>query len=154
MAQEQGPIVLEPGQGRAVPGPYGRSIVIKAAGEATGGTFSVLEFTASAGGSWTGAHAHPDAQEAWYVLEGELTFRIEDETFPAPAGTFILLPRGTKHTFGNTGSTTARYLVIYSPAGMEQYFPALSELVRASPSGQVDEEAVAELARRHGMEFR
>jgi hypothetical protein len=38
------------------------------------------------------------------------------------AGSFVLIPRGTVHTFGNAGSTPAKLLVILSPPGFEQYF--------------------------------
>jgi oxalate decarboxylase/phosphoglucose isomerase-like protein (cupin superfamily) len=38
------------------------------------------------------------------------------------AGSFVLIPRGTVHTFWNAGSTPAKLLVIFSPAGFEQFF--------------------------------
>jgi quercetin dioxygenase-like cupin family protein len=151
--KDTGGIFLGPGEGRAIPGPYGRSIVIKATGEATGGAFSVLEFTAPAGAPWTDSHLHPEAEEAWYVLEGELTFRIGERTVAAPAGSFLILPRGTPHAFGNTGSMMAKYLAIYSPAGMEHFFEELAELAEASPSSRPERAKVEGIARRHGMEF-
>ena len=113
----------------------------------------MLEFTAPPGGPWTDPHFHPEAEEAWYVLEGELTFRIRDRTVPAPAGSFIILPRGTPHTFGNTGTTVARYLAIYSPAGMEHFFEELADSAQASPTVRPDRTAIAAIAQRHGMEL-
>ena len=49
---------------------------------------------------------------------------------------FVLVPRGTAHTFGNTSETAARLLVIHAPA-MDAYFAQLHELwnPRSRPPG-------------------
>src|SRR6266702_1576529 len=92
-----------PGDLEPIPGPAGRSLVVRAGAEETKGAYTLLEFTAPVGGSWGTHHTH-DADEAWYILEGELTFRIGDDTFTAPAGSFVLAPGGVPHSNANTGS--------------------------------------------------
>ena len=91
--------------------------MIKVSGPETGGAYTLLEFTAPVGGEWTIPHVHRGAEEGWYVLEGELTFRLGDQTVRAPTGSFVLVPRGMLHSFGNTGTESARYLELFSPPG-------------------------------------
>lgn len=143
-------VVLAPGGGDAIPGPYGRSIAVKAHAADTAGAYSMLEFSAPPGGAWTAPHIHYDAEEAWYVLEGEFTYRIDEDLVVAPAGTFLLAPRGTLHSFGNTGDSVARNLTFFSPPGMERFFVAFHELVQAS-GGQPDPASVEALTRRFHM---
>ena len=60
-------------------------------------------------------HCHRVEDEAWYVLEGTLRFRYGAREFDATAGTGVLLPRGTPHTFWNPGPLPARYLLVIGP---------------------------------------
>ena len=45
------------------------------------------------------AHAHADEDDAFYILDGELTFVFGPERVTAPAGTFVLVPPGVEHGF-------------------------------------------------------
>jgi mannose-6-phosphate isomerase-like protein (cupin superfamily) len=151
-----GVVALPPGSGSAIPGAGlgpGTELVVKADQAATRGAYSLLEWRSAQGGTWVPPHIHEAEEEAWYVLEGELTFRIGDRTIPAPAGSFILVPRGTLHTFGNTGSVPARYLQLFSPGGMERYFAERAALLGAAAPGAPDRTALRELNQRYGMEF-
>jgi mannose-6-phosphate isomerase-like protein (cupin superfamily) len=138
MTQSDTPILSQPGQGEIIRIPLGRDILIKATGRETGGAYSLMEFTAPVGGDWTIPHVHRAAEEGWYVLEGELTFRMGDQTVLAPAGSFVLAPRGMLHSFGNTGTKTAKYLELFSPPGMERFFADLAALAANSPDGRMD----------------
>ena len=64
-------------------------------------------------------HAHVDEDDSFYVLEGELTFTVEDEEVLAPAGTFVLVPPGVRHTFANRGDRVARCVNVHAPAGFD-----------------------------------
>lgn len=61
-------------------------------------------------------HVHHADDEAWYVLEGQLRFRIGDEIRDVGPHGAVLAPMGTPHTFGNarTGQP-ARYLLLMTP---------------------------------------
>ena len=62
---------------------------------------------------------------------------------------FVLVPRGTAHTFGNAADRPARLLVIHAPA-MDAYFAALHDLWhRDEPPSREEEQA---LMARFGME--
>jgi len=56
-------------------------------------------------------HIHKQHADAFYVLEGEVTFGLgpELEKVVAPAGTFVLVPAGVIHGFDNEGPTEARF---------------------------------------------
>jgi mannose-6-phosphate isomerase-like protein (cupin superfamily) len=63
-------------------------------------------------------HVHHDADETWYVLDGELTVFVGDERFEAGPGDFVLGPKGVPHTFLVT-SESAEFLVSFAPAGTQ-----------------------------------
>lgn len=57
-------------------------------------------------------HLHRKDDEAWYVLEGMLCVRVGTEQVQAKAGSAVLVPRGTPHTYWNPGPGPARYLLV------------------------------------------
>jgi oxalate decarboxylase/phosphoglucose isomerase-like protein (cupin superfamily) len=109
------------------------------------------------------AHLHRREAEAWYVLEGELTFRFGDRTAVAPAGAFVFSPPGVAHSFGNAGERPARYLELFVPGGFEGLLVERTALERAAleralpPVGSrqhdiLDEETLEALSRKYGTE--
>jgi mannose-6-phosphate isomerase-like protein (cupin superfamily) len=65
-------------------------------------------------------HEHRDEDDVFYVLEGELTFDVGSGEVPAPAGTFVLVPPGVRHTFANRTAEPVRVLNIHAPAGFDR----------------------------------
>ena len=66
-------------------------------------------------------HTH-DFDEAFYMLEGELIFQVEDERFTRRAGEFAFAPRNVAHALANHSDADARYLLVCTPAGLERHF--------------------------------
>src|SRR3954453_18262036 len=60
-------------------------------------------------------HVHRNDDEAWYVLEGRLGFRVDGEVLVAGPGDGVLVCRGSVHTFWNPGPEAARYLLVMPP---------------------------------------
>ncbi len=60
-------------------------------------------------------HIHHADDEAWYVIEGRLGFRVGDETVEAGAGECVFVERGTPHAYWNAGSEPARYVLVMAP---------------------------------------
>jgi quercetin dioxygenase-like cupin family protein len=60
-------------------------------------------------------HVHPEADETFYVLEGELLMRIDGTEHSVRKGGVLVVSRGTPHTFVVT-SQTARFLLAFTPA--------------------------------------
>ena len=93
-----------------------------------GDDFVLVEWTAEVGRHWIAPlHVHHADDEAWYVLEGELGFRLGDEEVVAGAGSALMAPRGTPHTFWNAGEVEARYLLV-----MTRRIAHLIEAIHAS----------------------
>src|SRR5436309_9125957 len=57
-------------------------------------------------------HLHRNDDEAWYVLEGSLCVKMGDEEVEVRAGSGVLVPRGTPHTYWNPGPERVRYLLV------------------------------------------
>src|SRR5215210_7291702 len=89
--------------------------------EESGGHVSVIDNIVPAGTKGPFLHKH-DFDEAFYMLEGELTFQVEDELITARAGDLAFAPRGVAHTFTNRSGAPARYVLVCTPAGFERYF--------------------------------
>ncbi|WP_405059531.1 cupin domain-containing protein [Kribbella sp. NBC_01505] len=91
---------------------------IKARADQTHGGFGLIEATVPAGGG-PPPHAHPDEEETFYLLSGELEFLDGEETFLAKAGDFVHIPRGVRHRFHNIGNHAAKMLFFFTPGGVE-----------------------------------
>jgi quercetin dioxygenase-like cupin family protein len=116
-----------PGDGMTVRGPVGGPLTFKVRAGETGGRMTALENVIPPG-EGPPLHRHAREDETWQVLDGELRFRLGDEIHSAPAGTFVFVPRGVPHCFQNVGDGPARILVIFTPAGMEEFFERMAEL--------------------------
>ena len=117
-------IVVPPGEGEVVPRRFGERTVVKAAEAETRGAYAVRENTVPAGFGGVPFHRHREAEEAFYVLEGELTVFTEARTLAAPAGAFVLVPRGTVHSIANRGAVPVRWLTLISPAWVSGWIQA------------------------------
>lgn len=73
----------------------------------------------SGGQDVAGPHVHHRHTDAFYVLEGELTFRLgcEAEKVALQRGGFAAVPPGVAHSFGNAGVRPARWLTIHAHDG-------------------------------------
>ena len=89
--------------------------------EQTGGHASIVEIVAEAGFPGPPLHVH-DFDEAFCVLDGELTFQVEHDLMTKEAGDLAFVPRGVPHTLANRSGASARYLLICTPAGFERSF--------------------------------
>jgi quercetin dioxygenase-like cupin family protein len=77
--------------------------------------------------AWDGPPLHHhDFDEAFYVLEGELTLQVGEEVTTAAAGSLAFAPRGVHHTVANTADAPARYLLVCTPGGFERMFSRLA----------------------------
>ena len=80
-------------------------------------TFGIIDF---APGRELESHVHSDEDDSFYILEGELTFLLGDETVVATPGTFVLVPPGVEHGFRNDGQVPVRMVNVHAPAGFDR----------------------------------
>lgn len=120
MTLNQQGIVMMPHEGDVLT-VAGDTVTFKALGQNTKGQYALIEIVCNPEVG-TPPHIHSREDEAFYVLEGEVEFRLDDQTILATPGTFLHSPRGQKHSFKNTGTTRARMLCWVTPAGLEMFF--------------------------------
>jgi mannose-6-phosphate isomerase-like protein (cupin superfamily) len=137
----------------------GSLATIKATARDTGGHYSLVEVLEPQGADGP-LHVHHHEDEGFWILEGEVTFRIGETTLRAGPGSFVFGPKGVPHTY-RVDVGPARILFLLSPAGFEAFIRASSEPARTltlpPPTEEVpsDEELemLAALARDHGAEI-
>ena len=142
-------VVLAPGAGRNISlGPAG-TVTLKAVAADSGGTLSAYEFVTPPATAGPPLHLHRTWDEAFYVLDGEMTFLIDGHTHTAPSGSFVFVPRGILHTFWNPGDAPAKQLVVFTPAGIEAYFEEVTRVLADGGDEALD--AAAALMAKHDM---
>lgn len=94
---------------------------VKARAGDTGGALSVLEGRFVGKGYGPPLHIHHFEDEAIYVIEGQIRFRVGEREFVAGPGSWVWQPRGVPQAF-SLESETARALVIFRPGGIERMF--------------------------------
>ncbi len=148
----------EPGEGEAWWW-FGVLATVKATAEQTGGRYSLVEILAPEG--YPGVlHVHHFEDEGFYILEGELTLYVGEETIKARPGSFLFGPKDVPHAF-TVDSGPARLLFVLSPAGLEGLIremgePARSLSIPPPPEEEPDEaemERLAAIAARYGGEI-
>ncbi len=81
--------------------------------------FVIVEWSVSGSSEWewiAPLHVHHADDEAWYVLEGALRFRLGEEECEAGPGQAVFAPRGTPHAYGNARrGEPSRYLLVMTP---------------------------------------
>jgi mannose-6-phosphate isomerase-like protein (cupin superfamily) len=124
-------------------------------GEQSGGAYSLSE-TWGARGNMPPLHVHRRNDETFYVLEGDVRLFVGDRELMLAPGQAALAPRGVPHSY-RVESDRARWIVINSPAGFEQFLRAASEpapRAELPPAGRhSDPAALAKAAAEQGIEI-
>ncbi|WP_394121958.1 cupin domain-containing protein [Planococcus donghaensis] len=129
---------------------------VKATGEDTNGVFSLLE-ELHPPGCETPLHVNNNEEITYYIQEGELAFSVGEKTIRGIPGTCVYVPRHIKHKFKVEGSSPAKVLTMFTPAGGEQFFversvPAAEyELPTVPVKPNMD--TLEETAKKYGIEI-
>ena len=121
---------VDSGQGQYI-SVVGDSYCILISGEQTRGSYAVIDMLIPPGGG-PGPHSHTDIQEMFYVVEGEIEFKMEGRKYSAQKGSLINIPLGgAVHCFKNTSDTVAHLLCTVMPAGLDAFFQEIGIPVEA-----------------------
>lgn len=132
----------------------GGSYRIILSGAQTNGAFAIIEMTVPPGAG-ANPHAHPNIVETFTVLEGEVTFKSELGTYLAQKGSLVKIPKGGMvHGFKNLTDTPAKLLCTVYPAGLDDCFIELSDLLEANPNMEALEKMknIKAIAEKYGNE--
>jgi mannose-6-phosphate isomerase-like protein (cupin superfamily) len=119
------------------------------AGGPSEGRFSLVEHPIVPRGLAAPVHVHRREDEFSFVLEGRWGFQLGPDVVYAEPGDLVYKPRDVWHTFWNATDEPARLLEIISPAGFEQLFVELADLLQTDPANV---EATAALGAKYGVE--
>ena len=106
-------VVIAPGEGHRL----GNVEFLARTADTPRFNFSIIEIAA---GRELEAHVHEGEDDAFYILEGEMTFVLSEREVSAPPGTFVLIPPGVEHGFRNDGDVPVRMLNIHAPGGFDR----------------------------------
>jgi len=126
----------------------GTLIVIKSTGEDSGGAYTLMEQVAPPGFS-PPLHMHHVEDEAYYVLEGQVRFKVGNREFDVGAGGYAFLPSKVPHTFRVEGSQPARILIWSLPSGFDGLIRSIGVEAPAHelpPSGPLKPDLLERLA--------
>jgi len=146
--------VVKPGEGKLV-WAAGDNYTFKVTGDDTGETYSLFEglVPPHAGPP---AHWHEREFEAFYILEGELTFHTKEGSIKAGPGAYVHIPMNLLHTFENMSNRPVRMLALVAPAGMEHFLEEIGRQVydrsaTPAPITQSDIEKITAVAPKYGI---
>lgn len=120
----------------------------------TDGAFSLSEQLLPLG-SAPPVHRHTREDEAWIVLDGEVSFFLNGQEHHATAGTYVFGPRGYEHTF-LVRSQTARMATLLLPGACEEFFHSTGHRATSltlPPPSEPDLGALMQGMARFGIEM-
>jgi quercetin dioxygenase-like cupin family protein len=126
-------------------------IFIKA-GAATGSPHLAFGTQQIPVGAGIPVHRHLEMDEAFYVLEGNGAFTLNDVRHPLEKGGTIFIPRNAWHGFTNPDQELL-LLWIMTPAGLDGFFRETCNPPGVPPK-PLTKAQVGEIARKYATEFR
>jgi len=136
--------IVLPGQGKS----YDWSkdhVFVKSTLDLSGGRVTLVEDRLKPG-FFLARHHHKKMIEIFYVLDGVVEFKFDDEIVAAQPGTVLNVPPGVWHEV--TTRDGARLLTIFSPGGFDAY---LEELVSLTEGQYADAAFMRDLSERYDI---
>jgi quercetin dioxygenase-like cupin family protein len=138
---------------------FANLVEVKLSQGTSGGQMSVVELVGPTG-DMPPLHLHRTDDEAWYVLEGEMSFFVGNaQRIAVRAGGLAFGPKGVPHTYRVDSNEGARWLAICTPGDFERFVLAASRPAERAELPHLvnpsDEEiaSVAALAAEHDIEL-
>lgn len=101
----------------------GERIVFRKTAADTAGELLEFDLHLAPDGHVPGAHVHPEQEERFHVISGQMKFRMGGKKIVAGPGETVIVPAGKIHKFANAGDEEAHVRVEVVPAlDMEELF--------------------------------
>ncbi|MGX1307375.1 quercetin dioxygenase-like cupin family protein [Amorphus suaedae] len=71
-------------------------------------------------------HIHHNEDEVIHLVEGEVRFWLDGESFVRGSGDTVFIPRGKEHGFFILSETPARFVTCMTPGGFEGFFASVA----------------------------
>ncbi len=123
-----------------------------ATGADTDGQYFLVEAVVPPGGG-PPPHIQTREEEAFYILQGTLTFYGDEGEIEAGPGTYLNIPKGAKHRFRNNSNDVARMLFFFAPAGIEGLFDQLAAMDEPAGDRESLIAALNALGEKYGVEY-
>ena len=120
---------------------------VKVAAADTGGAYALMEDNLKREFA-LGLHLHRAHAETFYILDGSVDFYLDGSWITASPATTVHIPPGIRHAVALPSGQTGRMLMIFQPAGFDQY---LIELAALTPAELADEKRMEGLAVKHDI---
>ena len=124
-------------------------------GDKTGGKYSLLElYFPAEKENEIPLHMHSRETLLIYILEGNFSFRYGNEKIERNQGAVLKFEKDTPHSYKKTGKTPGRLLILYFPAGFENFFQDLGlDQKKMKKSSEEDQVLLHVLEKKYGGKF-
>lgn len=112
----------------------------------TDGRYGLVDMIEVPAGDMPPLHVHDAHDEGFLLLDGELSLFFPGREIRLEPGEFALAPRGVPHAY-RVGDTPARFLVVSTPAGFEEFVRDVAVLDDLTP------DALAATAATHEIQI-
>jgi quercetin dioxygenase-like cupin family protein len=129
---------------------FGDVLSVLVAGEHTGDALTVMYDVTPPGGG-PPLHRHSREDEFFLVVEGRISYFVDDVWTEIGPGGAVYFPRGTAHHYKNVGDTPSAHWILTSPSGFEHFFAECAEEF-AKPGGP-DMQRIVEIHQKYGIEL-
>jgi mannose-6-phosphate isomerase-like protein (cupin superfamily) len=119
-------------------------------GSTTSHRLAIAEITIPPGVSGPPPHLHRQHDEGFYVVSGTVRFTVGALEQDVAAGTLVMVPPGTPHTFANPAGQTAVMINTFTPDLYVQYFRDVQEYFASGEP--VDPQTLTGIMRRYATE--
>ncbi|RYD99112.1 MAG: cupin domain-containing protein [Sphingobacteriales bacterium] len=123
-------------------------------GTQTNGSYAIIKMSVPPGAGPV-PHAHPDFEELFFVLEGQLNFYTKEGSTVVQKGDTVVIPKGGMiHNFKNLADQPAKLLCTVMPAGLDQFFTEAAAYLETQPDNATEmKQFLQTLAEKYGQQL-
>jgi quercetin dioxygenase-like cupin family protein len=133
------PVLRAAGEGEQLHGAAGVTYLVRLSGADTAGELAVVDCVLVPGAVGAAPHTHHGHVETFQVVGGEVTFTVGSDDLVVGDDGWVSVPRGVRHAFRNESDADVLLRCVLTPAGYEDYFREVAELVATGVEPTADD---------------